>query len=54
MLRAEPQTKNNLFTELVRVMRDTMLSKNLLMESTRKFLERKLEKQCTDVKMFNY
>ena len=54
MLRTEPQAKNNVFTELVRVMRDTMLSKNLLMESKRKFLERKLEKQRTDVKMFNY
>ena len=43
------------FTELVRVMRDTMLSKNVIMgESTRKFLKRKLEKHCTDIKMFNY
>ena len=43
------------FTELVRVMRDTMLSKNVIMgESTRKFLERKLEKHCTDIKMLNY
>ena len=32
-----------------------MLSKNVIMgDSTRKFLERKLEKHCTDIKMFNY
>ena len=36
-------------------MRDIMLSKNVIMgESTRKFLERNLEKNCTDIKMFNY
>ena len=49
------KTKTTYFTELVRVMRDTMLSKNVIMgESTRKFLKRKLEKHCTDIKMFNY
>ena len=43
------------FTGLVRVMRDTMLSKNIIMvESTPKFLERELEKHCTNIKMFNY
>ena len=43
------------FTELVRVTMDTMLSKNVIMgESTRKILERKLEKHCTDITMFNY
>ena len=43
------------FTELVRVMRDTMLSKNVIMgEWTLKFLERKSEKHCTDIKIFNY
>ena len=43
------------FTEPVRFMRDTMLSKNVIMdESARKFLERKLEKHCTSIKMFNY
>ena len=32
-----------------------MLSKNVIMdESARKFLERKLEKHCTSIKMFNY
>ena len=36
-------------------MKDTMLSKNVIMgESKRKFLERNLEKHCTDIKMFNY
>ena len=54
MLRTEPQAKNNAFADIARVMTDTMLSKNLIMESTRKFLEGKLKKQCTDVKMFNY
>ena len=32
-----------------------MLSKNVIMgKSTREFLEKKLEKHCTDIKMFNY
>ena len=32
-----------------------MLSKNVIMgESTLKFLEKKLEKHCTDIKIFNY
>ena len=36
-------------------MRDTILSKNVIMgKSIRKFLERNLEKHCTDIKMFNY
>jgi len=35
-------------------MKDSMLSENVIMgESTRKFLKRNLEKQCTDIKMFN-
>ena len=41
------------FTELVGVMRNTMLSKNVMSKSTCKFLERKLEKHFTDIKMFN-
>ena len=43
MLRTEPQAKNNVFADIARVMTDTMLSKNLIMESTRKFLEGKLK-----------
>ena len=31
-----------------------MLSKNVMGKSTCKFLERKLEKHFTDIKMFNY
>ena len=42
------------FTELVGVMRNTMLSKNVMGKWTCKFLERKLEKHFTDIKMFNY
>ena len=43
------------FIELVNIMRDSMLSKNVIMgESTRKFLERSLEKHCSDIQMFTY
>ena len=49
-----PKPKIKYFTELDTFMRGTMLSKNVIMgELTRKFLERNLEKHCTDIKMFN-